>query len=211
MDVILNFSGVYEEEGWSSPSAVTLDFRHLDGCRCYCDGTAEETLRKALAQYPESGIHWIDTGDYHYISKLWMEKIDRPFVLALFDNHPDDQEPAFGEILSCGGWVRSARETLPMMRRDCLNTGDIPGNLPVYLSIDIDILSPDFARTDWSQGNWKLEQLLSAIRRIAENHIILGADVCGGLTSAKGACAADLSINTDTRNVLVDFLHSLFS
>ena len=39
---------------------------------------------------------------------LWMEKITEPFSLVLFDRHPDTQRPSFGDITSCGGWVRSS-------------------------------------------------------------------------------------------------------
>ena len=39
-----------------------------------------------------------------------MEKIDMPFRLILFDNHTDMQPPAFGGLLSCGGWAAEALE-----------------------------------------------------------------------------------------------------
>ena len=209
MNIFINISGVYEDEAWAPEDAVSINLRGLDGCCCYCDADAEEAIRAALAHYPPAGLHWIDTGDYHYISKLWMEKIEEPFALALFDNHPDDQPGAFGSILSCGGWVRAAREGLPMLKADYLNTADIPGSLPVYLSIDLDVMPPQFARTDWSQGNMALDELQSALGRIAGGHRIIGADICGGLTVAQGATAEDLAVNVRTRKVLEVFLSHL--
>ena len=203
MDTILNLSGVYGQEGWSAPGALHIDLEGLEGCCCYCDGAAETAIRKSLEALPVRGIHWIDTGDYHYISKLWMEKIDEPFLLALFDNHPDDQAGAFGDdLLSCGGWVLAARNSLPMMKGDFLNCSSIPGSLPVYLSIDIDVLSEQYARTGWSQGSMSMEALLRSISEIAAGHRIIGTDICGGLTTAKGATPEDLRINSAARSAL---------
>ena len=34
----------------------------------------------------------------------------------MFDNHTDMQPPAFGGLLSCGGWVAEAIEELPLLR-----------------------------------------------------------------------------------------------
>ena len=209
MNIFINISGVYDAEGRRLSEAETLDLRELEGCQCYCDSEAEEKLRSALAPYPAGGVHWIDTGDYHYLSKLWMEKIDEPFVLALFDNHPDDQRAAFGDLLSCGGWVQSARDSLPLMKADYLNAGDVPGSLPVYLSLDLDLLSRDCARTDWDQGDWTLDTLMLELERIADGHRIIGADVCGGITIAKGATDEDLALNAATRSRLQAFLDGL--
>ena len=206
MNIIINISGVYEDESWSPPEARTVDLRGLEGCCCYCEEEAEETIRKAISPFSPAGIHWIDTGDYHYITKLWLEKIDEPFVLALFDNHPDDQPAAFGSLLSCGGWVHTARTSLPMMKADYLNPYDIPGDLPVYLSVDLDVMPRQFARTDWDQGERSPDLLLSSIDRIAAGHRIIGTDICGGLTSAKGAVSDDLDVNVRARNMLFKHL-----
>ena len=88
------------------------------------------------------------------------------------------------------------------MKADYLNTDDIPGDLPVYLSIDMDIMPRQFARTDWDQGEMAPDCLLSAVERIASGHRIIGIDVCGGLTVAKGALPEDLAVNRSTRNML---------
>ncbi|MCR5326241.1 MAG: hypothetical protein K6E37_05755 [Bacteroidales bacterium] len=206
MHTILKLSSLYDDESWTIPGASVLDFRDLEGSNCYCSPEAEAILRASIAKEKLFGVHWIDTGDYHYISKLWMERLESPFALALFDNHPDDQEGAFGEgLLSCGGWVRSAREQLPLMKHDCLNSPAIPGDMPVYLSIDLDVLSPSFARTDWSHGNMTPEALFRSLDAIAMNHSILGVDICGGLTAAKGAGPEDYAVNTRMRRKLADY------
>ena len=189
MHTILNFSGVYDEESWLPEGVRLIDLSPLEGTNCYCDAAAAEAVRKAIEGFPAGGIHWIDTGDYHYVSLFWMEKIAVPFCLALFDNHPDDQAGAFGEqILSCGSWVKAAR-----------------GSLPAYLSIDLDVLSPEFSRTDWSQGDMSPDELLRRVEAIASGHRILGVDICGGITTAKGARPEDLAANARLRTRLYDY------
>lgn len=207
MTTILHLSTLYAEEYWAPEGSRQLDLRSLPGTNCYCSPEAEEALRSAIRDLPQGGIHWIDTGDYHYLSKLFMERISEPFVLALYDNHPDDQDDAFGSgLLSCGNWVKAAREGLPSLVADYRNTPEIPEDLPVYLSIDLDVLSKRYARTDWSQGDMALSRLLSDIGRICAGHRMLGADICGGLTVGKGASAEDFRINSRTRQALQDYL-----
>lgn len=85
-----------------------IDCRDIEGTRGYCDQEAKERLRDRIRNISFQGIHFLDSGNYHYLSLLWMEKIQEPFSLVLFDHHPDMQRPAFGDITSCGGWVREA-------------------------------------------------------------------------------------------------------
>lgn len=206
----MQLSALYEEEGWFPEGARILDLRSVEGTNCYCSPAAADSVRTALRGLSPQGVHWIDTGDYHYLSLFWMELLKEPFVLALYDNHPDDQDGAFGDgTLSCGNWVKTARESLPMLKADCLNTPEIPLDLPVYLSIDLDVMPRQYARTDWSQGETKLPLLMSDIGRIAAGHRILGVDVCGGITAGKGSSAEDRRINTGTRRILQDFLSKL--
>ena len=209
MHTILNLSGVYDDEGWLPEGVSVLDLRTLEGCFCYCSPKALDALRQVIEKQEVSGIHWIDTGDFHYISKLWLEKISEPFVLALFDNHPDDEDDTLGSgMLSCGNWVKAAREDFTLMKKNYQNVHHIPGSLPVYLSVDLDVLSPDWARTDWSQGSMTTSQLLDAIEHIRSTHRILGVDICGGFTVAQGARPDDLAINVRTRNILLSYFDS---
>ncbi|MBO4455020.1 MAG: hypothetical protein J5759_01070 [Bacteroidales bacterium] len=210
MTTILHLSALFSEECWAPEGALALDLRSLQGTNCYCSPESESALRSAVEGLPAGGINWIDTGDYHYLTKLFLERIGEPFVLALYDNHPDDQDGAFDKgLLSCGNWVKAAREELQTMKADYLNTPDIKEDLPVYISIDLDVLSKRYARTDWSQGDMALSRLQSDIGRICAGHRLLGVDVCGGLTAGKGASAEDYRINTGTRRALQDFLSGI--
>ena len=211
--ILLNFSGIYLEEEFHPEAAVSLDFHALEGTECYCDKPAEAFIREALRPWPAEALHWIDGGDYHYASLFWIEKIREPFDLFLLDHHSDDQEPAFGDgILSCGGWVATARRQLPLLQDTVWiqeGPADVSSGLPVYLSIDKDVLSPEFARTNWDQGSQTLAGLKEILRTIAARRRILGIDVCGGLSLSKGACGKDVEINRRTDEELQAFLVSL--
>lgn len=56
----------------------------------------------------------------------------------------------------------------------------IPNNkLPIYISIDKDVLSTEYAVTNWNQGIMRLEELSSIIKNIIFDNQILGVDICG--------------------------------
>lgn len=236
--VIFNFSGVYIDEGMtdSIKGGRVLDFATLDGVNCFCDPDGAAAIRSAIRDIPPAGIHWLDSGDYHYATRFWLEKIDRPFSLVLLDHHPDMQESAFADesLMSCGGWVGAALRDLPMLRKVLLvgtapslleyplpqNCRAVPegssvlpediqwldNDLPVYFSIDKDVLSEDYASTDWDQGSMTMEQLASVLSSVAQAHSIIGADVCGELPARKGGTESDFELNSRTNLALVSIL-----
>ena len=90
-----------------------IDCSDIPGTDCYCDDEAVEAIRRRIADAgitDARGIHFFDNGNYHYMSKIWTDMVQEPFSLVVFDHHPDMQEPRFGNILSCGGWVKKVLE-----------------------------------------------------------------------------------------------------
>lgn len=114
----LDMSGILREEDLPLTQPL-IDCRDLSGTDCYCDEIAEEKISRHLKDYGPEGIHYLDSGNYHYLTLFFLRKLpaDQPFELILFDNHPDSKEPAFGDILSCGGWVRKAWDELPNLSK----------------------------------------------------------------------------------------------
>lgn len=121
--IIQDFTGVYVEQlfmqglrkdavqGSAGPDAKIrwIDCSDIPGTDCYCDDEAVATIRRRIADAgikDASGIHFFDNGNYHYMSKIWTDMVQEPFSLVVFDHHPDMQAPRFGNILSCGGWVK---------------------------------------------------------------------------------------------------------
>ena len=230
--LVADFSGVYEAEGFLPYlQGHSLPVRHvelgeIEGTVCYCDAAAEAEIRRRLAPEADAGIRWIDSGDYHYVTKILAEFQQEPFVLVLVDNHPDDQEPAFGGVLSCGSWVKALRESQPMLKAvwtlgpdhrirgpkaDRVLEEDIDDLLEslegqrVYLSIDKDVLRPEESRTDWSQGSYTLETLAGWLRKLMKMNVV-AIDLCGELAPAKGATPEDFRINGETNRYLQELL-----
>ena len=194
-------SGMFPDEGWSPVNALVTDLRHLDGTTCYCSSESQTAISQAIKHLPLQAVHWIDGGDYHYLSTLWMERLQEKTELLLIDNHPDDQPPAFGDgLLSCGGWVAYSRQHNPML---------VPHSENIYISIDLDYLSSDFARTNWNQGNATLKELLSMLDNRVAGKKIVGVDICGGISAMQGGTEEDFAINRRTRNTLLEYFKAL--
>lgn len=114
--IIMNFSGVYKEETFArNPRFTHLDCSHLHGTDSYCDEEGQRAIRRMIEPYPARGIHFIDSGDYHYVTKFWTDKIKTPFSLVLFDHHTDMQPSRWSGVLSCGGWVKDMLDGNPML------------------------------------------------------------------------------------------------
>lgn len=220
--LILDFSGVYpdcdfatalEASGTAAPLRQ-CSLQAIEGTTCYCDPDAADAIRKAISDAMEP-LHWIDSGDYHYVTMLFAERLSEPFTLVLFDNHPDDQAPEFPGVLSCGSWVRALREECPLLEGvvSLGPDGVFPDSLAaldgkaVYISIDKDVLDPEWARTDWSQGSLSLEGLEALLGEVFDRTgKILGIDICGELPASKGGHAEDLRVNLRTNLSLQSFI-----
>ncbi|MDD7454899.1 MAG: arginase family protein [Bacteroidales bacterium] len=227
------------------PPGIIIDCTDIEGCSCYCDSSAEVQIKSRMAAVlPEGadGVHFIDSGDYHYITKFWTDRIREPFNLILFDHHPDMQNPEFPGFLSCGGWVRTVMDN-PYSRK-ILIAGSTPDlakealmaagrvwliderhitndalavampffdlGLPVYVSIDKDVLDTEWARTDWDQGTMTLQMLESWIRQIFEKVRVIGVDICGESPGIAEELSDDWEVNSHTNMELFAYICLLF-
>lgn len=105
-DFILDFTHVYDEEWIQKSTLPVIDCADITGCNMYCDEQAKAQLRKRLLPYGAQGIHFIDSGNYHYLTGLLLEQLREPFTLIVWDNHTDMQPPQMAGLTSCGGWFR---------------------------------------------------------------------------------------------------------
>ena len=218
--VIMNFSGIYKNQNfyknYAEEEIFWTELSDLSGCNCYCDAEASDRIRKEIQAFTGKGLHFIDSGNYHYMTRLCLEKLQIPFRLLVFDNHTDMQPPAFGGLLSCGGWIAASLEELPLLQevilvgpdeeaytqvepdlqqkvlflsREKLSTmtaeekegffNNLSEDLPLYVSVDKDVLCKGDASTTWSQGDMHLSELMSFLELVLERQNILGMDVCG--------------------------------
>lgn len=243
--LIMDFSGIYEDQQfWKGKEVSWVEARDIPGTNCYCDEDAMNEIRSRIAPYSSGEIHFIDSGNYHYMTRIWLEKITEPFDLLVFDNHTDMQPPAFGGLLSCGGWIYDSVTELPLLQRVILIGPDEEafsrvepeirekveflsreklcgmelmeildfvkeqiGKNPLYISIDKDVLCPEDADTNWSQGDMRLETMVQclecAVSRCkaedilsteSENADIEQLDAARKDTQKDGAACSDLTV-----------------
>ena len=55
----------------------------------------------------------------------------------------------------------------------------LPKHVPVYISIDKDVLSDSYAITNWDQGEMSLRMLEDVLKVLVTNYDIIGVDICG--------------------------------
>lgn len=207
MILLHNLSGVYEHQDfYYSYPHLLLDEKNLSGVRGYMDGEAKKHLTEEILRYQSSSkLHFLDSGNFHHLSYLYSAQIQEDFGLLVFDHHTDMQGSAFGSVLSCGSWILEALQKEPFLKKvlmigvyggyvaECsekenervLFVNEIEegvsflSDLPIYLSIDKDVLCEEEFLCDWDQGEMQVEELFRQLEVIRENFRILGVDVCG--------------------------------
>lgn len=248
----------------ASSTPYILDFTTLSGTTGFCDDTAADEIRRRIADFPARGIHFLDNGNFHYLTRFWCEKISEDFALVVYDHHVDLRKPVFPGLMSCGSWIRDVflrnshcravliigperaqadiieRELQSLVAEDqpprssasvrreasgqcpcasapvrvcCFTEDDILDgraarelphildalHLPVYISIDKDVLSRKVLRTNWDQGIMTEAEFRHELDRFTMDpkiHI-LGVDICG--EPAYNACRRLLDDNRDLR------------
>lgn len=90
----------------SSSKPYILDFTTLSGTTGFCDDAAADEIRRRIADFPARGIHFLDNGNFHYLTRFWCEKITEDFALVVYDHHVDLRKPVFPGLMSCGSWIR---------------------------------------------------------------------------------------------------------
>ena len=179
---------------------IIQDVSDIPGTNCYLDEDAKTLIVDKYKEIGYKGLHILGSGNYHYLTYLWLSKIGQDFSLLTFDNHPDMQNPAFGDILSCGSWVLAANNDYKNLKHIYIcgaddnhieqegpypenvyfikDTSEIDDAYPLYVSIDKDVLGYKFAKTDWDQGVMTLDELCLNLKMLGYKNI-LGIDICG--------------------------------
>lgn len=214
------------------------DYSDIEGTNSYCDQAAGLIIKERMRAQAVRGIHLFGSGNYHYMSYFWLKKIKTDFALVLFDNHPDLQSASFPGLLSCGSWVKDALSDIshlkevymcgvqPLLLQEAVKALDAKtkpvnpmdemgvtkiakGNLPLYISIDKDVLSPDYAACDWDQGTMTWQNLKKSLLALFENHTVIGVDICGDKKYSPSAeeMAQNEDINRKLLHLLTNEVH----
>lgn len=105
--LILDFSHVYCDEKIPENEKVQwVDCSDIEECDLYCSKRAEKEILARIEPYGIHGIHFLDSGNYHYVTGIITEEIRQEFSLVVFDHHTDMQKPMIEHMTSCGDWAR---------------------------------------------------------------------------------------------------------
>ena len=182
--LICSFTGVYDTQRIIEGSDI-IDFKELKGCGMYLDDTAAAFILSKIAPFGPSGLHFIDNGNYHYMTGLFLSLVKEDFDLVHFDHHSDDKPPAFEGLRSCGSWVYDLKRENRYLKNYLLiqNHGDFskyePSDRPLYISVDKDVLSESVLKTNWDQGDMTEEEFFGIFMYLINERSILGIDICG--------------------------------
>lgn len=241
--LILDFSHVYLDEKIPKKNKVhLLDCSDIEECDLYCSARAEKEIWNRIKTYGIHGIHYLDSGNYHYVTGIITKHIKQDFSLVVFDHHTDMQKPMIEDMVSCGDWAGKTLDTNDCLQQliligpnECdidqivcerkeklltfsaeeLQGGEnqkkisqIKKNLPIYISIDKDVLDKKYSETNWNQGNMSLSMLEYLLSHFIENGRIIGIDICGecqqGIPLPEYFEAEE--INSETNRALFEFL-----
>ncbi|RGS41447.1 arginase [Coprococcus eutactus] len=197
-NLILDFTHVYCDEYIKDIDRFRyMDCSDIEETDMYCSKNAYEKIWGRIEPYGIQGIHYIDSGNYHYITKIITDHITEPFGLVMYDHHTDMQIPMVPEMMSCGDWAGQTLSQNKNLRQlvivgppesDIEQTlesysgsqsgrlltfsaedlhGDLLENklklirtdLPLYISIDKDVLGTEYTETNWSQGDMSIDGL----------------------------------------------------
>lgn len=230
-----NFTGVYEKQDFYKDYPHKLfDDKALCGVRGYMDDKARKYLLEEIKERSNlSSIHLLDSGNYHHLSRVYLDLIKEPYNLVVYDNHTDMQFSAFGNILSCGSWIADAYETLHNLNKiivvganssyieECAFNKDkrvvftvsisdvyLENLLPIYISIDKDVLSSNEFISDWDQGSMSLAALKKEMEFLIDRFRVIGTDICGEPDiSDEINISLSNNINKELVNIFVDILY----
>ena len=223
-NLLLDFSHVYPEGVEKrAKNLKRIDMSDISGTDMYCSKEAEQKIRKRLKPYGPQGIHFLDNGNYHYMTKFFTEKIGEPFSLVLFDHHNDMQQPLIHELTSCGSWAgellreNSRLKQMILIGPDPESIRPVPARLrekiicisvAAYISVDKDVLNRYNARTNWNQGNMSVTTLKKLLREVFRHQKVIGVDICGecSLQEPFPEFLEDERINDVTNQILYHFL-----
>ena len=81
--------------------------------------------------------------------------------------------------------------------------------LPLYISVDKDVLDISEVGTNWDQGSLTMKKLVFLIEKICEGRVLIGADICGlfPVSAGESGAASEYERGVETDRKLIDVLN----
>lgn len=115
---VLNFDQNYLfQKHLQRPIYEWIDLSDIRHTKRYCELDSLSKINQRLQKRKNRGIAFLGSGNYHYVTFLFLSEIEEPFTLILFDHHTDMMEAPSCTMISCGSWVLQAIERLPKLQK----------------------------------------------------------------------------------------------
>lgn len=151
---ILNFDHVYQNQSFYVREKYDwIDLSDIPNTNLFCEQDALKRIAARLKERPPSFLRFIGSGNYHYITYLFLSRIQKPFSLVLIDHHTDTLPSPSDALISCGSWVLQSLQHLPMLKRVLIIGADTDGykHIPPSIAKKVKIMTkyePLTAQTD---------------------------------------------------------------
>ena len=200
-NMIFDFTQCYPKR--KEPGLEWHDCSAIGGSRLYCSRDAEEKIKALIAPAGVSGIHFIKEPftlvliDHHTDMQdaslggnilscgNWAKKVlqENPYLQRLV---LIGQEKKVLDKLQSGARQQETDGKLVEISYEELKNGkahekikELPDEVPVYISIDKDVLDEKYAVTNWDQGKMSMGMLEQILKTLVKEYDVIGVDICG--------------------------------
>ncbi|WP_077324651.1 arginase family protein [Virgibacillus siamensis] len=115
---LLNFDGAYTKQSFYRNGPYNwIELESMPNTNLFCEKDNLRHIDDKLLQRRPNNLHFIGSGNYHYISYVLQSRIEKPYTLILFDHHTDTLPSPSEDLISCGSWVLNSLQQLPMLQK----------------------------------------------------------------------------------------------
>lgn len=192
---ILMFDEYYSFQPRLKEMCTCIDLKDFSSIRFMCSKKVLDSISEKIKKV-ENSLFFIGAGEYHHFTYMLLKKFDKTLSLIVIDKHVDYSDTYQG-FITCGSWLKDAAGlkqigeifVLSEDKRNVYNNKvkifspleykKIKPCLPVYISIDKDILTKSSINTTWDQGHCQPKTLIEIVSYFLSAFEIVGADICG--------------------------------
>ncbi len=192
---ILMFDEYYSFQPRLKKMCTCIELKNFSSTKYMCSKKIFDSISGKIKKV-ENSLFFLGAGEYHHITYMLLKKFNKTLSLIVIDKHVDysDTYPGF---ITCGSWLKDAAAlnhvpeifVLSEEKKNIYNNKikifspveykKIKPHLPVYISIDKDILTKSLINTTWDQGHCLPKTLIEIVLYFSSAFEIVGADICG--------------------------------
>ncbi|BCS81895.1 arginase family protein [Anaerocellum diazotrophicum] len=192
---ILMFDEYYSFQPRLKEMCSCIDLKDFSSIRFMCSKKVLDSISEKIKKV-ENSLFFLGAGEFHHFTYMLLKKFDKTISLIVIDKHIDYSDTYQG-FITCGSWLKDVARLnqiaeIFVLSEDKRNVHNnkvkifspleykkIKPCLPVYISIDKDILTKSSINTTWDQGHCQPKTLIEIVSYFSSAFEIVGADICG--------------------------------